>query len=275
MKWTRLSMDKLHWPCEFISSPNCIPELKKQTTVFHCTRSDIKWFTRFSFLTKLKRITAYCLRFKTNTLTKESKRYGFLSIEELEKARTTLIRMVQSDEFALERMDLRANKGISKKSKLVTLNPFLDQKGILRVDGRLCHANIEYSRRHPIILPAKHPFTELVIRDSHLRQLHVRPQGILANIRQSYWILSATHLEVVNDLSTTAFLNALKRFIARRGRCAKLVSDNGLNFVGVNNELKALINMIKAENKKIEKFLADQAVQWTFIPPYSPHMGGL
>lgn len=33
--------------------------------------------------------------------------------------------------------------------------------------------------------------------------------------------------------------------------------------------------MIIAENEKIEKFLADQAIQWTFIPPYSPHMGGL
>lgn len=68
---------------------------------------------------------------------------------------------------------------------------------------------------------------------------------------------------------------ALKRFITRRGRCAKLFSNNGTNFIGANNELKVLVKMIKSEHNNIEKFLADQAIQWTFIPPYSPHMGGL
>ncbi|RLU21712.1 hypothetical protein DMN91_006088 [Ooceraea biroi] len=33
--------------------------------------------------------------------------------------------------------------------------------------------------------------------------------------------------------------------------------------------------MLKLEHDKIDNFLADQAIQWTFIPPYSPHMSGL
>lgn len=345
-----LAMNENKWPREVTAQLDDVPELKKQTVILHCTQSNIEWVTRFSSLVKLKRITAYCLRFKTNALNKNSKRSGAFSVEELEGALATLILMVQSDEFACEKANLLTNKGINKKSKLITLNPFLDQKGIIRVGSRLRHADFEYSRRHPIILLAKHPFTELVIRDTHLRQLHVGPQGFLAHIRQSYWILSgrqaikrvyrkcivcfrarpnsinqimgdlpkdrvkpsqaflhagvdyagpfnikisrnksgkaylcifvcfstkATHLEVVSDLTTTSFLNALKRFIARRGRCAKLYSDNGLNFIGANHELKALVNMIKAENEKIEKFLADQDIQWTFIPPYSPNMGGI
>ncbi|XP_011163687.1 uncharacterized protein LOC105198615 [Solenopsis invicta] len=62
----------------------------------------------------------------------------------------------------------------------------------------------------------------------------------------------ATYLEIVSDLTTTAFLNELKRFIARRGRCMQLFSDNGTNFIGANNELRALANMIDQERETIE-----------------------
>ncbi|KYN11424.1 hypothetical protein ALC57_16437 [Trachymyrmex cornetzi] len=86
---------------------------------------------------------------------------------------------------------------------------------------------------------------------------------------------STAHLELVSDLITTAFLNALKRFMARRGRCANLFSDNGTNFIGANNELQALSRLMDEKRENIERFLADQAVQWHFIPAYSAHMGGL
>lgn len=97
--------------------------------------------------------------------------------------------MVQLEVFASSETDLLTNKAVDKKSKLVSLNVFIDVKGIIRVGGKLRHANIKYSRRHPIVLPAKHPLTELLIRETHLKYLHVGPQGILA-LRLSYWILS-------------------------------------------------------------------------------------
>ncbi|GFW84657.1 integrase catalytic domain-containing protein [Trichonephila clavipes] len=39
----------------------------------------------------------------------------------------------------------------------------------------------------------------------------------------------AVHLELVSDLSTAAFLAALRRFIARRSCPSKIISDNGSN----------------------------------------------
>lgn len=87
----------------------------------------------------------------------------------------------------------------------------------------------------------------------------------------------ATHFEVVSDLSTVAFINTLKRFTARRDKSCHLYSDNGRNFVGANNELNELANFLKHEQLKIKvlDFTAEQSIKWTFIPPYSPHVGGL
>ncbi|GFY00577.1 uncharacterized protein TNCV_2139741 [Trichonephila clavipes] len=52
-------------------------------------------------------------------------------------------------------------------------------------------------------------------------------------LQQNLWFngptfLSAVHIELVSDLTSQAFIAALKRFMARRGKCAKLFSDNGI-----------------------------------------------
>lgn len=46
----------------------------------------------------------------------------------------------------------------------------------------------------------------------------------------------AIHLELVGDLSTDAYLLALKRFISRRGKPDEIFSDNGRNFTGLMTE---------------------------------------
>lgn len=47
--------------------------------------------------------------------------------------------------------------------------------------------------------------------------------------------VKAVHIEIVTDLSTAKFIEALRRFIARRGLPRKIYSDNGTNFVGAKN----------------------------------------
>ena len=52
--------------------------------------------------------------------------------------------------------------------------------------------------------------------------------------------VKAIHLELVSDLTTEAFVAALRRFIARRGKLSLIWSDNGSNFIGANREIKEL-----------------------------------
>ncbi|XP_055840517.1 uncharacterized protein LOC129908191 [Episyrphus balteatus] len=85
----------------------------------------------------------------------------------------------------------------------------------------------------------------------------------------------AIHLEVVSDLTTQAFLAAFRRFTARRGSCQHVYSDSGTNFVGANNELAKMLNEAKHDFKEIATTLANYGTNWHFIPPASPHFGGL
>lgn len=75
----------------------------------------------------------------------------------------------------------------------------------------------------------------LIIRTSHLRAAKTTKRYVAVFVCLS---TKAIHLEAVTDLSTNAFLAALKRFISRRGLCSELWSDHGTNFVGADREIR-------------------------------------
>ncbi|XP_050540356.1 uncharacterized protein LOC126904996 [Daktulosphaira vitifoliae] len=87
----------------------------------------------------------------------------------------------------------------------------------------------------------------------------------------------AVHLELVSDLTTESFLNALRRFWARRGMNKYMYSDNATNMVGANRKLKELIELFKSKDhlEAVNRCSAALGVKWCFIPARSPHFGGL
>ena len=87
----------------------------------------------------------------------------------------------------------------------------------------------------------------------------------------------ATHLETVSDLTTDAFIAALKRFIARRGLPNEVYSDNGSNFVGASNDLKSLYSFFSKDSTQnsLSDFVSSQRIVWHFNPERAPHFGGL
>lgn len=81
----------------------------------------------------------------------------------------------------------------------------------------------------------------------------------------------------MSDLTTEAFIGALKRFISRRGHCQNLYCDNATNFVGAKNKLPELSTIIHASDAKeaITNTCSNRGIQFNFIPPRAPHFGGL
>jgi len=84
--------------------------------------------------------------------------------------------------------------------------------------------------------------------------------------------VKATHLEVVTELSTAAFLAAFDRFVARRGLPPDVFSDCGTNFVGADRQLQSIINSPEGQGALCD---AQPLCSWHFNPPSSPHFGGL
>ena len=88
--------------------------------------------------------------------------------------------------------------------------------------------------------------------------------------------VKAVHLELVSDLTTEAFIAALRRFEARRGCPSLIWSDNGTNFVGANRELKELHNFLNhpITQGATSEFCCSHSIEWKYIPQRAPHFGG-
>lgn len=88
--------------------------------------------------------------------------------------------------------------------------------------------------------------------------------------------LRAVHIETANSLETDSFINALRRFISRRGPIRQLRSDQGTNFVGARTELaQALAEM---DQEKIRTKLLEEQCDWFSFKmnvPAASHMGGV
>ncbi|XP_058826841.1 uncharacterized protein LOC131686863 [Topomyia yanbarensis] len=88
----------------------------------------------------------------------------------------------------------------------------------------------------------------------------------------------AVHIEAVSDLSTPAFLAALRRLVTRRGKVVELHSDNATAFKGASNALNRIYRMLKLDafdRNQIFDWCSENEIRWKFIPPRAPHFGSL
>ncbi|UYV77734.1 hypothetical protein LAZ67_15002083 [Cordylochernes scorpioides] len=167
-------------------------EKRKTVPIVHFTTCPILDFIfKFSTFRKLSRVTAWLLRFIHNARYSSDKiKHKELSSNELDNSIRTLIQIIQSSEFKTEIQCCNQSKVLPTNSKLLSLNPFIDSSGILRVGGRLRKSNLQFNEKHPIILPHNHFVTELIVQQFHVEHLHSGLQLTLCAIRQKYWIPS-------------------------------------------------------------------------------------
>nr|XP_021329205.1 uncharacterized protein LOC110439111 [Danio rerio] len=85
--------------------------------------------------------------------------------------------------------------------------------------------------------------------------------------------LRAVHIEVADSLDTDSCINAIRRFICRRGQVTIMRSDNGTNFVAAERELREAIQQL--DNYKIERALQPKGIKWIFNSPAASHQGGI
>ncbi|XP_071842043.1 uncharacterized protein [Apostichopus japonicus] len=150
--------------------------------------------SRYSDWSKYIRVRSWVQRFLDNCRSPEpGRRKGELCPEELRQSEKCVIRGAQRSAFPNEYQALLNGRLITASSKILSLNPKLDDEALLRCDGRLRNADfLSYDARYPIILPRKNWLTKLIVKQFHDERHHVGGKNqILADLSSKYWIIAA------------------------------------------------------------------------------------
>lgn len=237
---------------------------------------------------------------------------------ERSQAKVRIFKAVQEDVYEEELKCLTQGIKVRRQSPLARLDPYIDENGLTRVGGRIHRADLEDQEKHPLILPADHHVTTLLVRHYHDKVAHQGRHFTEGALRTAgVWIVGgrrlisgiifkcvtckklrgkrevqkmselpadrlamdppfthvgldifgpwsvttrrtrggaaeskrwaviftclstrAVHLEVIESMSTSSFINALRRFLSIRGPVKHLRSDRGTNFIGACRELQ-------------------------------------
>ncbi|GBN55461.1 hypothetical protein AVEN_100291-1 [Araneus ventricosus] len=95
---------------------------------------------------------------------------------------------MQAEFYSAEISALRSNKQLRNSSEIKSLVPYLDEGCLLRITGRLLEAELCFGEKHPIILPRRCKFTELLATREHQRIGHCGASATLTQLRKKYWI---------------------------------------------------------------------------------------
>lgn len=169
------------WPSQ-VGSYTTLPEMRVNAACVNETQSsscviNIKNYSSFS---KLRRIVAYLFRFYNNVKNPKNNNKQMLTVEELEYAETKLVWISQQESFPnFEKQ--------CKVAPLISLSPFIDDDGLMRVGGRLENSPFDYNKKHPAIIDSNHHLANLLFNYYHTLYLHAGPQLLLSLIREKYW----------------------------------------------------------------------------------------
>ncbi|XP_075162867.1 uncharacterized protein LOC142235501 [Haematobia irritans] len=163
--------------------------LEKKVISHHTQIQSDDILERFSSFDRALRVISYIFRF----IRKCQKRIlpdmlkDFITSDEIKFVNRRLIMIAQITYYPSEYQLLESKKTINLKSRLLTLNPFLDENNLLRVNGRLANSDMNYNERHPIILPEKSRVCKLFIDFTHKILMHAEHQSMLRAIRQEFY----------------------------------------------------------------------------------------
>ena len=110
----------------------------------------------------------------------------------LKAAERLIIQTAQKESYSREMDALTSNRDLPRDSSIRSLDPYMDNDGLIRVGGRLRNSDLTLQEKHPLIIPKKYHIAYLLIQHFHQEVKH---QGRLLTegaIRLGgYWIVGA------------------------------------------------------------------------------------
>ena len=83
-------------------------------------------------------------------------------------------------------------------------------------------------------------------------------------------VTRVVNLELVREMTTEAFLTSFKRFTARTGVPAKVISDNAKTFISAAKKLSALFDL-----PEVKGYPSSRKIEWSFNPEKAPWWGAI
>ncbi|XP_038106744.1 uncharacterized protein LOC119766334 [Culex quinquefasciatus] len=295
--------DRENWPrTQRVSLADFDPEILEErvTPAFPTQVRPPHWlFGLCGSYMELVRLVTWLQRSKFNLSPKNRavRRVGFLTSEELEEAVLFLVRLSQEECFPGEMHCLKADGVVHPTSKIARLNPQLVD-GVMPVNvhslaRQVIHECISCFKSKPKVI-------EQIMADLPAERVNPAPPFLHVGVDYcgpflvSYpnrrakpvkcyvavfvcLAVKAVHLELVSDLTSQAFIAALRRFVARRGKPLQIKCDNATTFVGAKNDLMELHRLFYKQQFQdvVTKTALEDGIEFSFIPPRSPNFGGL
>lgn len=114
----------------------------------------------------------------------------FLDAAAIDRAETHALMKSQIHSFGKELLCIIRKEPIPKNSRLSTLSPLLNEKGLIYLSGRIsAAADVDIKVKRPIILDSKEPTVRLLIKHYHAKFAHANTETVINELRQQYWIL--------------------------------------------------------------------------------------
>ena len=152
---------------------------------------------RISCWNKMLRVVAMLLRFIKNSRKPDSRNQPTNLppiVEEIVSSKSCLVKMAQERAYMEEIKVLKRGEGLKPSSPVLSMTPFLDKSGCLRVGGRLSNSLLDPNRVHPLLLP-RCKLAVLIARWCHEKVEHGGRNMTLNEMRNSgYWIARANSL---------------------------------------------------------------------------------
>ena len=202
------------------------PEVRANVIQISIKEDDWSVFNKFSSWQHAIRVMYWCVKFKNKLLEKlgrhKTKGCEVDNVAELEYAKHIIIKQLQMQAFSTEMCQLLKNSTITRGSKLSSLDPFLDEHGLLRVGGRIQKSSFLYGVKHPLIIPKDTHITRLIINHHH-EKIHHQGRGMTMNqLRSSgFWIIGCS-----KAVSSCIFKCVTCRRLRRRTEGQKMADSN-------------------------------------------------
>ena len=159
----------------------------------------IQW-ERFSNCNRLVNIMAYVHR----ALNKHKPATLVVSIEEREKAKATILKLLQQEQFGDKMKSLKAERKFQKGSKILQFSPFLDEEGLIRAKGRIGKSHLDFDAKHSILLYWNYHAVELFLPDEHKDNQHEGTEHLRNIVQTNMWILGIRNaLRSIKNKSVT------------------------------------------------------------------------